>query len=678
MTPLRRLLLVGLLTLAPFGPAQDVTQAPPLLAPPHQQVFINQPPVIDPGVGVALKWQDVANEDGYQIAVNFYPEGSNTPQAHVLYAPADSEVYNLVSLSGGITPALGRYQWRVRGYKGTPPNITQQGPQSEVREFRVVASFQVRQAPDIYPRPTPGVTVGGDGKIDRRDVLAFATQWFKTSSGEPGTDPYNPKADFNGDGAINEPDVLGLVGYLQGAQPAVVLPKVNITYPPSTPTLTVPLSSILSGAFQVEAWWDRVPEAFGYIVHLEFGVPAETRDKFVLNPAGAVSTVTTTLNEFIKVSSLYNVQIAAVDANFVRGEWSDFRRISVPNDTTVTPTNTPNVANRTLDPVQQLFPPPGEAVYAGDHRLVPFIWKPATQQGTPVPQNDVRYQMILGIEAVGFPNNIQVFPLQDRHNVATTYYIGETNSGRFKYVWSVRAQKLSTGEFSPSLVDPDFTPVPTPTVHPYYSYYNLVDTPVVPIPGNVTRYQFHEPNVYRSNQQRISRVNQDFFAFALAWGDTPAPGKVFAQLADLDHSGLVDSRDLLAYIYLTTHGNLLFPDPEFPHPPQLLGPADGVTRPSDNLDLFLEWTAVPGATRYQVVVFYPKETEPQYPTAEAFIYYAAAKQIQPRMPWKVIDATGKMRWNILGEYRWKVRALDDAGRTSAFSETRRFTVVPPP
>ena len=143
MKLLRRSVLLLALLGAPFSAAQNVTEAPVLLAPPSQQVFINQPPVVDPGVGIALKWQDVANEDGYEIAITFYPEGSNTPQPNVRYATADATGYNLVSLGQGITPDSGRYLWRVRGYRGPEGNPTQTGPYSEPREFRVVASFQL-------------------------------------------------------------------------------------------------------------------------------------------------------------------------------------------------------------------------------------------------------------------------------------------------------------------------------------------------------------------------------------------------------------------------------------------------------------------------------------------------------------------------------------------------------
>lgn len=674
-----KLLALCLLGLGPLW-AQNVTQAPPLTTPPDGQVFINQPPTIDPGVGIALRWSDVANEEGYEIDITFYPEAGGATQSHTRYAAQNAELFALVSLqTGGVTPELGRYVWRVRGYRGSQGAPSQTGPYSEARSFRVVAEFRLLDPPDVFPR------AAGDGQIDRRDVLAFATQWYKVSAGDPGgADPFNPRADFDASGRVDELDLLALISYLQGTQPRVILPRVNLTYP--DPRLSerprVLLSAILSGAVQMEAVWDRVPEAFGYVLEIVFGeqgAPQQIKSKFILNPSGPVVSVTTTLNEFLKVALLYNVRVAAVDAAFAQGPWSDYGRFEVLNDGAVTPTPTPNVANRTLDPVQVHFPPAGERLFRDDHRLLPFIWSPATKAGTPIPSNDVNYTVVLGIAQPSAPSGVQVFPLGSRPVVSGTSYLGEGNTGDFQYYWSIRAQQISTGEFSPSLIDPDFSlAAPTPSV-PYYSSYHLTSVPVVAIPGNVSRYQFHEPGVYRSIAQATGQVSQDFFAFALAWHDTPAPGKVFAQLADLDGNGLVDARDLLQYVALVRDGNLI-PDAKFPSPPQLLGPPDGVARPGNDLDLFLEWTVVPGATRYQVVVFFPHEVPPgqSYPTAEAFIYYAPAHQIQPRMPWKSVDRiTGRMVYVRYGEFRWKVRAMDDAGQTSAFSETRRFTVTPP-
>ena len=660
----RNLLPILLLTLvATFASAQPV--APTLVSPGDGYLFINRPPDIDPGVGVPLAWNDVAGESGFEIAVRFLPYGdSGGSETRSFFASADAKRYNLVHFDPQLTVLeLGRYFWKVRGFVGPQGSPTAVGPWSEEWSFHLYADFPFNQLPDAYPRDA------GDGKIDYRDVLAFATQWHKTSGSDPGgTDPYNPNADYDHSGRVDAQDLLGLITYFGGGEISSTLPQVNIIFPHTFPVLRVPLSSITSGNFIVEVWWDRVPAALGYIVRVEFN--SQVEEKFVLNPSAAgISTVTTSINEFIVIDSLYNVKVAAVDKNFIRGEWSDYRRVDVPNDGSVTPTPTPVLQDRTLDAITLLYPPEGQVIYQKDLRLVPFEWTRATRQGTPIPENDVRYRFILGIENGGAPNGIQIFAL-DRY-LDDPMYVGEPQTGLLHYYWSIRAEQISTGEFSPSLVDADFTPVPDPADVPYYGSYRVVGTPIVPIPGNITSYRYHRPRA--SNYDVLSASNADFFAFALAWRDPPGQGKTFAQLADLDNNGQVDQKDLLSYVSLYRGGNLLFPDPELAHAPVLVGPADGVVRPHNNIDVFFEWEDVPGATHYQVVVYWPPRdrSAPNYATAEAFY---VSDRGGTRIPWKTLTG-GVMQTNVVGDYYWKVRALDDERHTSAFSEWRRLTII---
>jgi hypothetical protein len=662
ISPIILLLLLSLVSIN----AQIVDTAPVVAGPIAGQVYLQS------DTEIHLAWSDVENEDGYEIEFEITDLLDQATSVTIYSGTNEIELtLDSISFYNHVQFTIGKYSLRVRGFTGSLPS-TQPGPWSQTVEFRVNNALPHSSLPDLYPSGSP------DGVIDSNDVLAFSSQWYQISSAAQ----FNPTADYDGSGRVDEKDLLDIIDIISNGPPTASLPKVNLTWP--TDGSYYSLAGILGGHSDLLVQWNPVNGAFGYVVSVEYGYYKQqagnyltvVNEKFVPQPAGMPEKVSTCISSFVTVSSLYNIRVAAVDEYYIRSEWSDIHRVSISD--AVTPTPTPVLENRTLDPVQLVFPTTDSTFQVSDLRFVPFRWTRATKNGVPLPDDDVEYQFMLGFEYPPDPNGIRMIPLQGGQIVSSTGISGIHQSKAQLYYWSVFAKQKSTGEYSPSMNDPDFVLLPPPGNFPNAAFH-LVNDPLVPIPGNVALARNH---LMRSPWNSAYKGYYDFFAFAFAWNDTPGPGKTFANLADMDNSGLVDKKDLITFDSLYRGGNLVFNHPKFPNPPVLKDPQDSISRPNNDVDVYFSWDPVPDAAMYQIVVFGPTSVEisgniyVSDPRFWARSYIVLDEQREP-VPWVQLSGGLMTLPGIIGEFKWKVRALDADGNSSLFSETRKINITDP-
>jgi len=95
--------------------------------------------------------------------------------------------------------------------------------------------FIATPAPTSTTAPAVNYDVNQDGSIDAKDI-AVIDSLMNTLSGNP---DFNPAADLNGDGAINVPDRMLLMGYLSKNNiPVPTIPPISIETSTPAPTST--------------------------------------------------------------------------------------------------------------------------------------------------------------------------------------------------------------------------------------------------------------------------------------------------------------------------------------------------------------------------------------------------------------------------------------------------------
>ncbi|MBE7557917.1 hypothetical protein HS125_02775 [bacterium] len=315
MIRIRFVVLVLMLAAPRLASADPITQAPVQLAPYDGliTVGISRPPYFDPAFGLVLSWQDVANEDGYELEIEYTPL-SGGPQTYRLQVGRDAESYRLVTFppgagSGTILP--GRYRWRVRGYQGSFDAPASTGPFSPFRLFQVYVDLPYSLAPDIVVQPGPM-------RIDYRDVFAFALAWMSVYP-DP---PYSLAADCSKNGIIDETDLAQLVAWRKKGEFDALLPAPEVA---NASEETADYSRVVSGETQLLLTWART-DAFGYYVRIAYS----DRDFLVFLPnPGAGVNVVLVVNPFVTQADVYNLQIAAIDHRNVPGRWSPFFRFIV-------------------------------------------------------------------------------------------------------------------------------------------------------------------------------------------------------------------------------------------------------------------------------------------------------------------------------------------------------------
>ncbi len=293
--------------------SDPISGAPQQVAPFDGMITANRPPYFDPAFGLVLSWIDVANEDGYQVEIEYTPL-VGAAQTFTLPGGRDAEGYRLVTFppgAGSGTLLPGQYRWRVRGYQGTFDQPASTGPYSPSRLFQVYVDLPYSQAPDIVPQ-------AGPRRIDYRDVFAFALAWLSVYP-DP---PYSLAADSSKNGVIDDTDLAQLSAYRKKGDFDALLAAPAVQ---NASEQDADYAAVLAGTTQLVLSWTRT-DAFGYYVEIAYADVDFL--EFVPNP-GAGATVVFPINPFVTQPEAYNLRVAAIDRRYVQGRWSPFFRFFI-------------------------------------------------------------------------------------------------------------------------------------------------------------------------------------------------------------------------------------------------------------------------------------------------------------------------------------------------------------
>jgi hypothetical protein len=315
LMPCLMAVILVLLIASPLAEAQEVTEAPTLVEPLSDIIVVRKEPIISPTSGVKFRWIDVANEQSYQLQIDFTPL-SGSPVSETYQLSANTERFELITFPSGFL-SLGTYSWMIRGVSGPAQNPVQTGPWSQQHSFQVFQDDPYRQAPDVVL----------DASFDYMDLLAFTAQWYLT---QDDIQSFNAYADYNKSGRVDEADLPGIMSYIKNGTFAGFPNPVEIVFPPiesGTATNEVALTDIIGGTETAQVKWKRVSGAFRYTIHVSF----DSRDEFiyVFASSGDPEILTTSIDTIIDRAALYNIRIAAENRQLIMGEWSVFRHWEV-------------------------------------------------------------------------------------------------------------------------------------------------------------------------------------------------------------------------------------------------------------------------------------------------------------------------------------------------------------